>query len=378
MLIQTKILQSVEPTKKFLAHSLKLWDKAGYDHEYGGYFEALDFKGNAITELDKRMRIHPRTIFAHVAGTVWGYYDGLAVAEKAFNYITKHWWLPEGGFATLANRKGEVLDKTIFTYDHAFAMLGFGWLYKASGSKVHHTWLHNVWDMLNSRLIHSDGGFITSVPEPQSPIRVQNPHMHMLEAVLNLVQLFDDDIWRDAAKRLYGLFERYFCLPHEEKLREFFNDDWTPDIRMGHLLEPGHHYEWVWILEKYENLMRERVPLIKPMYDFAILGSNKMGLGYNETDFEGNPTRPDHRMWIQTEVIKANISMYRKTKEEQYLEKTYNAWKLLFDKYLIEQYYVWYDELDDMGNNISTNSPTSTLYHLLIAFHEYLDLEQSL
>jgi mannose/cellobiose epimerase-like protein (N-acyl-D-glucosamine 2-epimerase family) len=100
--------------------------------------------------------------------------------------------------------------------------------------------------------------------------------------------------------------------------------------------------------------VNEKIPMIESLYEFAILGSNKEGLGYNETDYEGMPTRPDHRMWIQTEVIKANIAMYRKTKSSLYLERTYEAWNTLFSKYLIEKYAVWYDELDDEGNNIST------------------------
>jgi mannose-6-phosphate isomerase len=111
--------------------------------------------------------------------------------------------------------------------DHAFVMLGLGWLYKASGNPLHKTYLYNTWDMLQSRLIHTDKGFITSVPEPITPRRVQNPHMHMLEAMINLVILFDKDIWKDAAKQLYTLFTRYFCLSHEKKIREFFNDDWS-------------------------------------------------------------------------------------------------------------------------------------------------------
>ena len=387
----SKIKKSVKKTKSFLTHSLALWDKVGYDHEYGGYFEALDFDAKPIHTLDKRFRIHPRTIFAHAAGTIWGYYDGLETAEKAFQHITKHCWLEDGGFATLSNRKGKIIDSSIYTYDHAFVMLGLGWLYKASGNPLHKTYLYNTWDMLQSRLIHTDKGFITSVPEPITPRRVQNPHMHMLEAMINLVILFDKDIWKDAAKQLYTLFTRYFCLSHEKKIREFFNDDWSLDVLKGHLLEPGHHYEWVWILEQYETIMNKdlcanttanttasEIPLIKDVYDFAILGSNTAGMGYNETDYDGVPTRSEHRMWIQTEVIKANVAMYRKTKNPLYLERMYDAWQTLFSKYLIEKHAIWYDEIDDEGNNISTNAPTSTLYHLLIAFHEYITLAEAL
>lgn len=379
MSIIKQIKDSVPRTKKFLQKSLSLWSTHGYDEEYGGYFEALDFEANPLITLDKRFRIHPRTIFSHAAGTVWGYYDGLHTAEKAFDFITKKCWIPSGGFATLSDRTSNIKDNTIKTYDHAFVMLGLGWLYKASNKTIHKTWLKKIWhEVLQSRLLHTDGGFLTSIPHDDGPIRLQNPHMHMLEAMLNLVELFDETIWQDAARLLYQLFVDHFISSDNTKLFEFFNDDWSLDTHKGHSLEPGHHYEWVWILEKYESIMQEPVPMLESLFQFAIKGSNKIGLGYDETDSQANPIRNTHRMWIQTEIIKANIAMYKHSKNDLYIVASYRAFENLFSNYLIEPLGIWYDQLDDNLQNISVNAPTSTLYHVVVALHEYITMAETL
>lgn len=372
------IKKNINKSKKFLEKSLSVWASCGYDSMFGGYVEALDLNAQPLYNLDKRFRIHPRTIFSHAAGTFWGYYNGLATAEAAFEFMINKCWLTDGGFATLSDRKGNIIDSSIKTYDHAFVMLGLGWLYKVTNNPLHKKWLLHTWDMLNSRLLHRDTGFITSIPHIKGPIREQNPHMHMLEAALNLVELFDEDIWRTAAKRLYTLFEKYFVLPHEGKLREFFNDNWMPDIYKGSNLNPGHHYEWTWILQKYESLMNEQTPMIDSVYQFALLGSNSAGLGYDETDFDGNPIRNTHRLWVQTEVLKAHIAMYKRTQNTTYLINVHYAWEILFNHYLINDKGIWYDQLDNNLNVISHNAPTSSLYHVLIALHEYISLCNSL
>lgn len=373
------IEESIVRTKRFLRTSLSRWATHGYDYEYGGYFEALDFEGNPLMHLSKRFRIHPRSIFSHAYGTIAGYYDGTEIAVRAFDYITNTLYLDTGGFATLSSREGEILDTRIVTYDHSFVMLGFGWLYKLTSNSEHRSWLYTIWnDVLRGRLLHEDGGFITSIPHDGGPMRVQNPHMHMLEAVLNLLEIFGEDVWRDASQQLYGMLERCFIPEGELKLFEFFNDDWTLDAVKGQSLDAGHHYEWVWILEKYARLMGQNVPLIAPLYAFALKGSNDQGMGYDEVTPEGNPIRNTHRIWIQTEVIKANIAMYRYYKDEKYISRIYTAWEQLFSYYLIEEYGIWYDQLDDTLSNISENAPTSILYHVLIGLDEYIQCMESL
>lgn len=379
----------IQRCKQFLSLSSSLWAIEGYDRSHGGFVEAFDFDARPLTHLNRRFRIHPRTIFAQVAGTIWGYYDGLDIAEQAFDFITDYCWLPKGGFATLSDSQGTILDTSVYTYDHSFVMLGFGWLYYATKKNTHKEWLMNTWEFLQSTLSHPSGGFYTGINSKREllhtqhkytdPVLLQNPHMHMLESMLNLIELFDEDIWREQAIDLFSLFSHHFM--HQDKgiLIEYFDEHWNIDTNKGHSLEPGHHAEWVWILQKYESLMNIQVPELEILYKYATtIGSNERQFGYDETHIDGHVIRDTHRMWVHTEMLKAHIAMYRRSQNIQYITQANHTLDTLFQYYLITDKNIWYDQLDDNLQNISENAPTSTLYHLIIALHEYISCVESI
>ncbi len=369
-------MKFVGESKEFLQKALITWGSAGYDKKHGGYVEALSFSGKPQYNLDKRFRIHPRNIFSHSAGTVWGYSDTLSVAKAGALFMMEKCWMPRGGFVSLTTRDGSHKDKHIRTYEHAFVLLGFGWLYYATKDDIYKKWLYKVWGLFETIFAHSDGGFVTSIPDDGSP-RQQNPHMHIFEALLNLYELFGDKHWIIAAEKIYGLFRKHMCTYEENIIREFFKDNWMPDEQKGELVDPGHHYEWIWLLCKYERLTGKTVDVISNLYTFALLGTSPVtGLGYDECYFDGRIYRDTHRLWVQTEKLKAHLALRERatdlSRKEKHLDLAEETLKKIFSYYFITDKGVWYDQVDEHYNNISKNAPASTLYHVLIALHEYI------
>ena len=82
-----------------------------------------------------------------------------------------------------------------------------------------------------------------------------NPHMHLLEAALAWLAIDPNPIWRDLADEIVALCLDRFIDRDTAALREFFASDWTP-IRgtPGEVLEPGHHYEWAFLLDRWAKL----------------------------------------------------------------------------------------------------------------------------
>ncbi len=364
----------------FLKTSLQRWANSGYDFQHGGYIEALTFHGNPLYKRDKRFRIHGRNIFSHAAGTFWGYYDGLQTAEKTVPFLLNKCQKTHRGFVSTTTADGVHKDTHIRTYEHAFLMLGLGWLAYVSKKKKHLQLLQSVWNFVHQYLRHEDGGFITSLPSDGMP-RQQNPHMHMFETFLNLYELFGEEKWLSEADNLYKLFATRFFKKEEAILREFFTDDWKPDNKRGNLINAGHHYEWTWLLYKYEKLSGNTVPQIPMLYTFATkYGTDAHGLGYDENYSDGRIYRDTHRLWVQTEALKAHLAMSAKTSDKQtkarYLMYADNVLHALFDYYFIEDIGVWYDQLNASGVNISKDAPASTLYHIVIALHEYLNFNK--
>src|SRR3546814_14289476 len=75
-------------------------------------------------------------------------------------------------------------------------------------------------------------------------------HMHLLEACLALHEATKETAYLDRAGLLLDLFRDRFLVTGS--LREFFTDDLRPAPGdAGRIVEPGHHFEWVWLLHRY-------------------------------------------------------------------------------------------------------------------------------
>ncbi len=47
---------------------------------------------------------------------------------------------------------------------------------------------------------------------------------------------------------LLALFKNKFLDQKNMIIREFLDKKFNPDNKIGHVIEPGHHYEWAWLL----------------------------------------------------------------------------------------------------------------------------------
>ena len=74
--------------------------------------------------------------------------------------------------------------------------------------------------------------------------------MHLLEGALAWMAIDDDPGWRRMADDLAQLCLEKFIDPATGALREFFATDWSPAPGIdGQTVEPGHHYEWAFLLD---------------------------------------------------------------------------------------------------------------------------------
>ena len=99
------------------------------------------------------------------------------------------------------------------------------------------------------------GGFFEEFAPGRTEMKLprrQNPHMHLLEALLALHVATGEKNWLRRAGALVDLFKRRFVDPQTGALIEFFAEDWSaaPGDE-GRLREPGHQFEWVWLLFEY-------------------------------------------------------------------------------------------------------------------------------
>lgn len=375
---------------------LPFWESTGYDSRHGAFFEKLDLDGTVSAEDYTRLRVQARQIYVCAHADILGLSTGgLARAQDAFGFLQRHAWdATHGGWFHRLRRDGRPLDRTRDFYDHAFMLLALAWLYRASGEDEVLQTARKTIAFLDENLRLERGGAFDGYAEqrgegaPQTPpLRRQNPHMHLFEALLALYEATGDAEWIDRAAALRGLFDsRFFCAASGQ-LAEFFDADWQETTVDGSFVrEPGHHFEWIWLLHRYGQLSGDDGVLqaMERLFDWAwAKGIDRRAEGifgaYDAVDPEGLVLQGgSKRLWPQTEALKACLALSERSGHPEAAAAIAPLLRSFFTHFVGLDHALWRDQLDGAGAMIAKAVPASSLYHLFLAIVEVLRVSPGL
>ncbi len=213
--------------------------------------------------------------------------------------------------------------------------------------------------------------------KPIPAIRRQNPHMHLLEACLFAAEIWDDPLFQKIGDEMVGLFFVYFYDADRTILREWFNDGLAPHPEKGHIVEPGHYYEWIWLLRKHAQLQGD--PYFYNKACFQLLewanahGWDKdFGGIYDEVDEDGTVISNTKRIWPFTEALKANALMLIKDRPDNNTERKRRIAEMVEifkDKYIDERGF-WTERLNRDLSPVTDYMPGTTPYHVYFGIME--------
>lgn len=358
--------------------ALPFWTEHGVDRISGGFVEQLRFDGGDIGLDYKRTRVTCRQIYVFSHAAVLGWTDGLAIAEHGVRFLRKAWLGPQGGWARTLTRDGAVKDPTPDLYDIAFALFALGWYVRATGDESAAALARETLDFANRYMRPEQGeGFLHE--KPTTGWRLQNPHMHMLEAALACFEATGDARYGDLAGELSDLFRRRFFDPASRTLAEYFTDDLSrAPGDVGRIIEPGHQFEWAWILANQKRLLgADTADLVRGLVGFAETHGvdPKTSSTYNQVRDDGAIIDAGSRTWPNTERVKGHIALHELFGEDPSAAVAGSA-RLLLDRYLATDVPgLWVDLFDASGEPKSLNAPASTFYHVFLSFAELLKLD---
>jgi len=353
--------------------ALPFWSTAGRDRPGFGFVEHLDLAARPADVPYKRVRVQARQIFVFSCAHMLGWPGALEAATDGHDFLTRHARRADGAWVRLLGRDGDVLDPTADLYDLAFVVFALAWYARATGSAQALDQARGTLAWIGRNMTSPAGGFHEAVPVPPQPRR-QNPHMHLLEAVLALFATTRDAALLATADTLVDLFRARFFDPATGSLGEFFTDDWqwAPGAAGTHV-EPGHHYEWVWLLGEYQRLSGKTVePERSALHAFANRWGcdPKTGLVFDVVDRSGVVRDGSARVWPQTEAIKAHLAMAEQGRAGE------GAAIARIVENLLERFIAgntagtWTEHLSAEGAAKGDRIPASTLYHIVLAFSE--------
>lgn len=349
-------------------NALPIWATLGVDAD-GAFAETLDGTGAKVGDF-RRARVQARQAYVYSLATGWGWGDGYtALVERGLARFEVTNRREDGLYRTRVTSAGTVLDDTASLYDQAFVLLATA-AAASAGVDVERCWRTAATARESLRtLALPQGGW----REPAGPSFQANAHMHLLEAALAWEALEPEGPWAGMADTVVGLARTRFIDSRDGFLREFFGSDWRPaDGEAGRLVEPGHQFEWAWLLTRWGRLRGEPWALEAARRLFAVgeLGLDPArGVAIDELDETLQPRSSRARLWPQTEWLKAALILAEETEGGDRKRLINSAGAALQGLWLyLEPSGLWRDKLGPDGVFEMEPAPASSLYHIVAAY----------
>jgi mannose/cellobiose epimerase-like protein (N-acyl-D-glucosamine 2-epimerase family) len=344
--------------------ALPVWWRIGADHSLGGFHERIGFDGRPLV-LPRRSRVAARKAFCYSEAGRLGWPGPWRYAGRhALRFLRERFVQNDGTVISTVEGDGSVRDARFDLYNQAFALLAYACGYETLDTEG--DWkscAYALADTLTSKYAHPAGGFRED-REGCLTLR-SNPHMHLLESALIWTRIDRGTIWEKLADEIVTLCLERFIDGKTGALREFFATNWAPAADFeGEILEPGHHYEWAFLLDLWAKLTgRARPEAVSALIAFADANGidRNREVANNRIRLNGVIDDGVARLWPQTERLRAYV-VDRQNGDEARLS---NAVKTLW-RYLDAPFPgLWYENLAPDDKFIIEAAPSTSLYHIV-------------
>jgi mannose-6-phosphate isomerase len=358
-----------------VGEALPLWAEAGFDPAHGSFVERLTFEGKPLLKAPRRAMVQARQIyvFSHAALIGWRPQGESQALEAAHRLIDRYHGVDGGhGWVFSVHPDGAVSDVRRDFYAHAFALFGLAWAYKLAPEPRFLSTALDTLEVLDRHFKSPSGGYHSALPADQGK-REQNPHMHLFEAMLAWFEATGREMFLARAAELDAMMAKRFFQPRTGILAEYFDGDWNPREGIhGRICEPGHHFEWSWLLRRYARLTgRVDSPIAEALKAFADRhGYDAQGFVVDELIDDGRVHKPSRRSWPHTEAVKAEVAA-AEAGDGEAPRRAAQAIDRLFSGFLRRPVPGgWIDHVDASGAPLVDGMPASTLYHVFLAAAE--------
>ncbi len=365
---------------------LPKWHGAFIDPETGGFYERLgpDFKPRLMGARRLLSQCRQLSIYCHAAHE----HPGIVprkILSRAFDFIVSAYHMPDtGGWRYSLDDEGRPLDETSDLYTLAFVIFGCSHYFSVTQDPRARDIAIKTLSFINLYFrIKGLPGLVEALDRNLDVVprmRRQNPHMHLLEACLFAYDTWGNSDFRAMADEMVTLFYVHFYLRDQNALVEFFASDLTPDPETGHRVEPGHYFEWVWLLKKHAQVHND--PSRHDMACRALLEwANRYGWDeekggiYDVLDPSGRILVDTKRIWPFTESLKANVLMLSTMQDKKAFLKA-RAVRMIhvFRARYMQERGFWVEWLHCDLSPATDYMPATTPYHVYFGIMETRDI----
>jgi mannose-1-phosphate guanylyltransferase / mannose-6-phosphate isomerase len=283
------------------------------------------------------------------------------VAQAGWARFAQVYRRPDGLFINRAAGDGTPIDGEADVYEQAFALLAMAALQAAAPAAGDFAGeAAGVISALRDRRA-AGGGFRENGAHPYQA----NCHMHLFESALAWEALGGAS-WAALSDEIAELAMSRFIEPESGSLREFFDADWRALRGKDGLVEPGHQFEWAWLLDRWGAARgdgRARAAA-RRLFEIGLLGVDPVREVAVNALWDDLAVRDaSARLWPQTERLKAAAVL---GDEAQVLRAAGGLAQYLD----VPARGAWRDRLRPDGSFVDEPAPATSFYHLMAAILE--------
>jgi len=376
---------------------LNKWYPQNMDTLYGGFITSFTYDFKPTADQDKFIVTQARhtwsTSKAAMRYPKVRYYKTLA--QNGYKFLHDVMWdKVYGGFYTMVNRKGNVIDSTKNAYGNAFGIYALAAYCKLSNNPGALRFAQEafMWQEKHSHdPLHK--GYYQHMQRDGTPIqrtaatpataetgyKDQNSSIHLLEAFTELYAVWPNDLLLERLHEMLLLI-RDTMIGNKGYLTLFFQPDWTPVsirdssdeyIMQHHGLDYvsfGHNVETSYLLLEASHMLNIQndtmtLHIAKQMVDHALQNAwdNDRGGFYDAGYYFKNKTgltiiSKEKNWWSQAEALNSLLLMSDLFPNDptHYYDKFKQQWKYI-QTYMIDHTYGdWYANGTDIEPKIKT------------------------
>jgi mannose/cellobiose epimerase-like protein (N-acyl-D-glucosamine 2-epimerase family) len=360
---------AAEASDWLIEFAFPLWAGAGFDPEARLFREKLDGDGLPLSG-PTRVRVQARQTYVFAeAGRLGWTGDWEALVRDGLNVLVVNGRAQGGAVGHMLGEQGELIDARRDLYDQAFGLFGLAHARRVDPARADLR-IRQIFDYLETQRDEA-GGFLEGEIRPYP--RWQNPHMHLFEAGIALMEA-GSPLGEPLARICADLFEQFFFDTDHGSIGEYYERDLTRvPGELGRVAEPGHHFEWIWLLDRWRRLGGgSRLDLCNRLWSHAVEHGLNGPVAIDEVWREGGAKSRTARLWPQTERLKAAIVMFEATGELKYRDAILAAYAGLRLYLTGVRPGLYRDRLSAELEPVCEPSPASSLYHITLALSELI------
>ena len=336
-----------------LNNILTYWRTYAPDETEGGFLGKIDNNNRPTPDAPKGAVLHARILWTFAAAcNHQPNAENLAVARRAYDYITTHFLDAEhGGVYWSVDYQGRPLDTKKQIYALAFTIYGLSEYHRASGDKAALAHAQALFRSIEAHSFDSArGGYLEAFARDWQPLgdlrlsakdanekKTMNTHLHILEAYANLYREWPDEHLRQQIDSLLLDFTDHIIDEKTGHLILFLDEHWQP---RPDAVSYGHDIEAAWLLLEAAEVLHEP-DLITHFQQMAVQLARAAaegvgpdgGLAYEL--HPGGHLDADRHWWVQAEAVVGFYNAYQVSGEAQFRDLAEGAWR--FTQHILDK-----------------------------------------